>query len=124
MPRATAQIDDTVRKDLKTLPEGFVVLRRLTFGQMLQRREMLKLTMSKASGSKDFVGEMAMASSATTIYEFRHCIVEHNLEDDNGQLLNFANERDFQRLDPKVGQEIEKYIGDLNNFDEEDEQGN
>lgn len=124
MPVAVANLEETVRKDLKTLPGAFVVLRKMNYGQVIARREMLKMSVSSAKGSKDFRGEMAMASKEITRFEFSHCVVEHNLEREEGVLLNLSSVTDFDVLDPRVGQEIEKYIGDMNNFEEEDDEGN
>ena len=125
MPQATINIDGVERRELKTLPEGFVTLRRLSYGEILQRREMVKLAVTSAKGSKDFQGEMAMASAQTTQFEFRHCIVDHNLEDDKGNKLDFSSPVVLRSLDPRVGQEIEKFISDMNNVaEDEDELGN
>jgi hypothetical protein len=41
VPRATA-ITETEHHDLKTLPGGFVVVRKLSYGEVLQRRTMMK----------------------------------------------------------------------------------
>jgi hypothetical protein len=122
MPKATANVDSTERFDLKSCPGGFVVLKRMTYGQMLARREMIKLAVSSTKGSKDFQGELAMASSKTTRFEFQHCILDHNLEDASGRNLNLASPVDFDSLDPRIGQEIEKLISDMNNFNEDDDE--
>jgi hypothetical protein len=127
MPSAVANVQDTVRKDLRTCPEGFVELRRMTYGQVVQRRTLSKLSLlnNKGRGNQSVMGEMAMASKETSLFEFAHCIVDHNLEDESGRKLNLANESDVDRLDPKVGQEIESFIAEMNNFeDDEVEQGN
>lgn len=122
MPKATADVTSTKREELRSLPEGYVVLRRMTYGQQLERREMLKMTMA-TDESKDgeFIGEMALASMKITQHEYLHCIVDHNLEKElpDGTLakLNFAQLDDFKSLDPRVGQEIEKFISDMNNFE-------
>ena len=121
MPKAVTTLDETQRFDLKTCPDGYVILRRMTFGQSVQRRAMLKLSVASSKGSKDFKGEMAMANEQITRFEFATCVIDHNLEDENGTKLNFASPVDFSRLDPRVGQEIEKLIGDMNNFNEEDD---
>lgn len=124
MPVAIARTTEGERKELKTLPEGYVILRQMNYGQIIARREMLKLSVTSAKGSKDFKGEMAMASKEITRFEFTHCIVEHNLEREEGVPLNLNIAADFDSLDPRVGQEIESYIGEMNKFDEEDESGN
>lgn len=118
MPRATVSEEDRVRKDLKSLEGAFVVLRPLTFGEFATRREMMtKMTMR---GSKeDAAGEINAMNRAVTEYEFRKTIIEHNLEDSNGVLLNFKNPASFDLLISRVGEEIGTYIEEMNNFDED-----
>jgi hypothetical protein len=118
MPRATVNAAVTERHDLKSLPDGYVVLRRLTYGQMVQRRAMMKLSVETGK-NKDFKGEMAMASEEITRFEFTHAIVEHNLEDESGRTLNLGSPVDFAALDPRVGTEVETLITKMNNFDDE-----
>ena len=121
MPRATSNTQDTERHELRSCEGGFVELRRMTYGQVVQRREMMKLSLTSAKGSKDFQGEMAMANQKITQYEFKHCIADHNLEREDGTKLNLGSPVDFDSLDPRVGQEIEGLIGKMNNFEEDDE---
>src|SRR5688500_4607942 len=124
MPRATVDINSVERFELKTCPEGFVVLRRLSFGQVMERRMFTKLEINTGGKGKDLQGELAMANRRVTEFEFKTCIVEHNLEDESGRTLDLSTARDFNKLDPMVGQEIEKLISDMNNFEDEDEAGN
>lgn len=121
MPKAVTTLDETQRFELKSCPGAFVVLRRMTFGESVQRRAMLKLSVETSRGSKDLRGEMAMANEEITRFEFQRCVVDHNLEDGDSNKLNLGAPVDFARLDPRVGQEIEKLIGDMNNFNEEDD---
>jgi len=70
-------------------------------------------------------GELAMANREITRFEFKNCIVSHNLEIQVGEgtrLLNFDNPEDFNCLDPRVGSEIEKYISDMNQFEDDDQE--
>ncbi len=121
MPKAT-KVSGYERFDLKSAPpDGFVEIQRMSYGQVVERRAMMKLSFETGGKSKDFKGEMAMASVEVQRFEFSHCIGSHNLTDENDKPLNLALVADFTRLDPKVGQEIEKYIGELNNFDESDD---
>lgn len=123
MPKAVVNLEDTERVELKSLEGAFVVLRRMSFGQITERRALMKLSIASSKGSKDVKGEMAMANAEITRFEFRNCIVEHNLEkDDNGTLLNLSSPVDFASLDPRVGQEIESLIEKRNNFDEADQE--
>jgi hypothetical protein len=122
MPRATATVSGSERFDLKTLPEGFVELRRLTYGQKLERRAMSSVAQAEGGGKgKNFRMSMAMLNEQATIFDFTHCIVDHNLEDDSGQKMDLTNVLNIRRLDPRVGDEIESLIDKLNNFEEEDE---
>lgn len=123
MPKATVSLEPE-RRELKSCPEGFVVLKRMSYGQIVERRAMTKLGFNTDGKSRDFHGELAMANEQVTAYEFAHCIIDHNLEDDNGQKLNLSTPVGLAQLDPRVGQEVEQYIGEMNNFEEETDQGN
>lgn len=124
MPVAVANTEDTERFDLKSLAGAFVVLRRMTYGQVVQRRAMMKLAISSGGTKKSFAGEMAMASEEIQRFEFARCVVDHNLEDNDGRKLDLSGPVDFAKLDPRVGQEIEGLIGDMNNFEDDEELGN
>jgi hypothetical protein len=120
MPRATVNIQETIRKDLKTLPEGYVVLRRLTYGQFLQRREMMaSMKFSGNQKTQGYEAEMAAAGRKVAEFEFANCIAEHNLEDDDGQLLDFRRSASVHLLDPRIGDEISSYIDEMNQFEAE-----
>lgn len=128
MPRATIDLEETFRYDLKTLPSengsmgGFVVLRRLSYHQMMQRRDIAakigweerRSTGRKANQDETVKALMEVMNVATMEYEFKHSIVGHNLEDSSGNLLDFANPESYRNLHPKIGAEIGKYIDDLN----------
>lgn len=120
MPKAVANVVETERHDLKSLEGAFVELKRMTYGQSVQRRAMMKLSLT--GKGKSFAGEMAMASEEITRFEFAHCIVDHNLENEDGSKLDLSRPVDFAALDPRVGQEIEALISEMNDI--EDEEGN
>lgn len=122
MPVAEVSIDEVERLELKSIPGAWVDLRRMTYGQMVQRRALTKLSVLNGGKNRSVVGEMAMASKEVTVFEFAHCIVDHNLEKKDGSKFNLSSEVDFDRLHPKVGQEIESKIAEMNNFEEGDEQ--
>lgn len=126
MPRATATLGTTERKELKSLEGAFVELRQMNYGQVVERRALMKLTLQasgRGNSKKDAVAEMAMASTDIAMYGFSHCIVDHNLEKEDGTKLNLSNPVDFNALDPRIGTEIELLIDQMNNFEEEDDQG-
>lgn len=127
MVMATASIEKPERFELKSLEGAYVVLRRMTFGEVVQRRAMTKLNFTTQGKGKNssFAGEIAMASKAVTMFEFENTIIDHNLEkegpDGGPTKLNLASPVDFELLDPRAGQEIEQLISDMNEFDEDDE---
>lgn len=122
MPRATVNVTETEMVYLKTCPDGFVKLRRMSYGEKLQRRAMTKLTVHGSQRTKDFQGELALMDRKVTELEFQFCIVEHNLEDEVGNTLVFP--RDLDKLDPRIGEEIDQNISRMNNFEEDEDLGN
>ena len=130
MPVATVDPNATRRFDLETAPpDGYVVVRKMSYGQYLHRRDMAAKMMVEAPRGKrsDMKATVDMVQTATTLYEFQKCIVEHNLEhrEPNGteRPLNLTDAKDFSLLDPLVGQEIQKWISELNQFQKEDDEG-
>lgn len=125
MPRATVDVESTEKVELKTCPEGFVELRRLSYGQYLQRRQMASaLRMEQEGNNKNMTAVMNMVNEAVTQYEFSHCIVDHNLEDVDGRKLDFTRPSDIKKLDPRIGEEIDQAISKMNNYEPEREEGN
>jgi hypothetical protein len=128
MVRATVNIEETEHYDLKTLAGGFVVLRRLSYGEKLHRRAMVsKMAVEEGQKKGSMRGEMQLINELATQYDFRNCIVDHNLEDEgpDGELrkLRFDVADDLRKLDPRVGEEIDKLISDMNNFELEEDDG-
>lgn len=122
MPSAVNVIS-TERHELKSLPEGWIDVKRLSYGEKLQRREMVsKMQIQAEKGKKDFSGEMQLVNEKATVFDFQHCIVDHNLEDENGNKLDLNKIADIRRLDPRIGEEIDSILDDINNF--EDDEGN
>jgi hypothetical protein len=135
MPRATIDLEETFRYDLKTLPAdngssgGFVVLRRMSYHQMMQRRDIAskigweerRSTRRNRNEDETVKALMEVMNVATMEYEFKYSIVNHNLEDSSGNLLDFSSPESFRNLDPRIGAEIGKYIDDLNQEIDEDE---
>jgi hypothetical protein len=124
MPKAVASIHDTVRKDLKSCPGGFIELKKMTYGQILHRQSLVTMTMIRDADTKAkgvTKSQFDMANVEVAEFEFSTCIVDHNLEDENGKQLNLKNKIDILKLDPKIGQEIDNLISELNGTGEEDE---
>ena len=127
MPKATVT-QETVNRTLKSCPpDGFVELRTLSFHEMNTRSDIASRMYSEQKPNvkkpKEEVvrGYLEIMNVAVTEFEFRNCITDHNLEDENGNPIDFTRPMQAWRLDPKIGQEIGKYIDELNNFDDEEE---
>lgn len=120
MPRATVS-QDPERFPLRTAPpDGYVVLKKMSWGEWLTRRDMGMHMAMEAGGRKDSRKiDIDIIQANVTRYEFQKCVVEHNLEDEQGTVLNLGSERDFVRLDPRVANEIEGLIKSLHEWDEE-----
>ena len=115
MPRATNNINDTIRVDLKSCPGGFVVLRRMSYGQRL-KRDAMALDMSMRSQGKERVIDIEAAQEEVTFFEFASCVAEHNLEDERGDLLRFSEKYAVVALDARIGAEISAEIEKLHDF--------
>lgn len=119
MPKATATVE-AIRKDLVTCPpDGFVMLRQLTYGEYLKRRDMAqRMEAVQGEDGRSPTGmQVVVNSAAVAMYEFGNLIIDHNLEDENGKKLNFNDHQDVVKLDPRIASEIEKYITDMNEFE-------
>jgi hypothetical protein len=97
MPRATVSVNDTERIDLKTLPEGYVVVRKFTYGQFLERQTIAMNMQVEQQRGQNAKGTFKMAARAVTFFEFSNCIVDHNLELDDGSPMDFKKEYTLDR---------------------------
>jgi hypothetical protein len=124
------------RFDLQTAPpDGFVVLKRLSYGQKMFRRSLLSKAQMKTGGggnnraerraqaNQGFMAELELMNEKVTLFEFQNCITDHNLQDANGQKLDFGNPEHVKMLDGRIGEEIDELINDLNNFEADEETG-
>lgn len=120
-----------VRKDLNTVEGGYVELRRLPYDEILKRRELAtRMSMEGGSGNRGRTRQereqdqriaIELAQVATREYEFKNCIVDHNLTV-NGQSVDFSQPQlAFKHVHPKVLQEIELLLAELNEETDEDE---
>lgn len=119
MPVATRK-QETIKKELKSLEGGYVVLRQLSYDEMLERRDgATKMLMERGGSNADSRMAVQIANKWSNEYTFPRCIADHNLTDENGVALDFRKPAlVFQHLDPRVGAEIERYIDEMNNEDE------
>jgi hypothetical protein len=124
MPRATVAAEPK-RFDLKSCPpDGYVLIREMSYGErMVRNAKQGKMKVLKKNA--DHIGEVEMALAELSKWDMSNLVVEHNLQDDDGQLLDLSSDRDLRKLSSRIGEEIGKYIDELNNFDdEEDGKGN
>jgi hypothetical protein len=90
----------------------------------------MKMTLKSESGPRrrgqaaSSETEISMLQKAATQIDFQHCIVDHNLEDENERKLDFRSFSDIDSLDPRIGEEISSLIDEMNNFASEEEVGN
>lgn len=115
MPRATISTEST-HYDLESCPGGYVEVRRMPYGKWLERQEMAMQMKIEATQGKSLGGEIKSANRVVTAFEFKECIVDHNLEDDAGNKLDLGKPADLLRLDTMVGEEIGQIIDKLHDF--------
>jgi hypothetical protein len=125
MPQAVSKVE-TKRYDLESVPDGYVVIRKMTYGESLKVQGMsMRMHMqsqeiqrarkeAKDKGLDEPQIELTVDVDSVTAFMFSRCIIEHNLEDENGKKLNFRDRQDFTRLDTEVGSEIEEFIQEMN----------
>lgn len=115
--------------DLKSVEGGYVKLRRLPYSEILKRREMgTRLSMEQTSRrgrrqekEQDQKLSIELMQTITREYEFANCIVDHNLTVD-GVPVDFTQPKlAFQNVNPKVLEEIELLLSDLNDEADEEE---
>lgn len=130
MPVGTVS-QEPVREELKSLPpDGFVTLRQLPYWDVLERRDQGSRAVMEQSAREP--GKKAQDSDTKMVietyqtwerhYTFKNCIVDHNITDTNGVLLDFTKPQTLRMLAPHVGVEIEKLIDKLNAEDDDDEE--
>jgi hypothetical protein len=106
------------RRELVTLDGGYVMIRRLSFGEKLHRSAMNQLAVAMDSRNPESVeATMALANEKATLYDFAKCIVDHNLERKDGRPYDFKNPEQVKTLDPRIGEEISTYLDAINNFE-------
>lgn len=124
MPKAIVSTE-TVHKDLITCEGGWVKLRRMSYGEKLERAQLATdMQIEMVRGSKTQRANVDIMQQQVALFDFAKCIVDHNLYEDDAETvkLDLSTKRGLTQLDPRIGDEIGKYIDELNNFDEESEE--
>jgi hypothetical protein len=88
------------------------MLRRMSYGELLTSQALAYNIQVKAgSSSTDPDVGFQMSQAAVMEYQFKTCVMEHNLEDESGRALDFGKiPRDVHVLDPRIGGEIASII--------------
>jgi hypothetical protein len=117
MPKVTIDPNDYTRFDLKSAPpDGYVMLRPLSYGMKLTRRTKSSRMMMEAGTTQMTLETL---EEWTTQFDFKNCIGDHNLQNADESLIDFGNAVGWKLLDPRVGSEIERHINSLNEEDDE-----
>lgn len=121
MPDATVSTEP-VRRELKSAPpDGYVDLLPLPYYDMLERRDGAARLYAQSNDEGESDNKLFMESMQqwSREYEFRKCIVGHNLTDKSGKPLDFSKSETLRTLNPNIGHEIERLIDELNGESEE-----
>jgi hypothetical protein len=89
----------------------------MPYGEWLKRQEMALKMQFTGTNKADASAAVALANVEVTFFEYKNCVADHNLEDENGQKLDFRNKLSIINLDPRIGNEISQYITELHEFD-------
>lgn len=121
MPDATVTTEP-VRRELKSAPpDGYVDLLQLPYYDSLERRDGAARLYAQANEEGEMDSKLFMESMQqwSRTYEFKRCIVGHNLTDKEGKPLDFSKSETLRTLNPAVGLEIELLIDELNGESDE-----
>ena len=124
MPRATVSLAPQLY-ELKTLPPvddeegGWVKMRRMSYGELLASQDMayqVQMKTSEDSTSDDPEMGVSITRAAIAEFQLKTCVLDHNLEDENGRTLNLSTKEDVVNLDPGVGQELSNLIDTMHDW--------
>lgn len=129
MPKAVVD-DEFTRYELKSLPEGFIELRPMEYGDVLERNGMMLKMSSKMdqgnrkqrrSGQSGFGDniDFTLGNREVTLFEYQKCVGDHNLDDKYGNKLDLKTPQGISALHPKIGAEIGELLEEINAWDTE-----
>jgi hypothetical protein len=125
MPVAVVVENISDKITLKTLPpDGYVVVRRMTYGETLARESKATKILVEGSDKNSKTGpqaEVDIQTEALAYWDFANLVVEHNCQDIDGRVLNFKNIADVTKLSGVVGREIGQIIDAYNDVEETEE---
>jgi hypothetical protein len=97
------------------LEGGWVEVRRLSHGERLDRLD----ESMHFEGGGDGDTKVFVSTAKSRLFDFKHCIIDHNLEDADGRKLNLADPKDVRNLAGPVGDAIAEIINEHNQALEE-----
>jgi hypothetical protein len=113
MPRATVSVEPVTCK-LKSLPDGSVTIKKMSYGDTLARSDLqMSAPMQNANGGNPEI-TFQTSPKDTVLFDFRKCLIDHNLEDESGTKLDLTSPQGLDKLDPAVGTEVAELIDKLN----------
>lgn len=127
---AIAVVQTTNEKcELKSCPpDGYVVIRRMNYGESLKRKDMMaSIAMSmdtSKKGASETKMQMDLLQEKTSLWEFANLIMEHNLTDEHEKPLDFKRPDHVRMIRGQVGDEIQMHIDRLNSFEETEDTKN
>ena len=102
--------------------QGWVETRKMNNGERTYRQQIsTDYTVEGVLGAKDSQTRVQIVVDALMLFDFKTCIVNHNLERAPGKLLDFSNEKDVRELSGIVGAEIASIISTENEFSKEEQ---
>jgi hypothetical protein len=121
-----AVITDTtgIREELKSLEGGYVVIKRMTYGQKLLKSQLTMKMRMDMQDKKKMGADIDLATRAVALWSFANLIGDHNLTDADGRKLNFRAPSDVEALAGPIGEEIDTLIDKHNNFEDDEETEN
>lgn len=130
MPVALVDIEAFDHKDLKSVEGGWINVRPLPHGLVLRRRDkQSKMFVESNMGTQGHRKaqsdvnrlEIETMNEWATAYDYKYCIVDHNLTDKEGNKIDLSSQLVLQQLDPKIGAEIDTILSELNDFTEDED---
>ena len=118
MPKATINTTSTKHDLVSAPPDGFVELKRRSYGDSLERRDIMMTLGIKGEG-KDAESAMKLQNRAVTAFEWAKSITGWNLVDENDVQLDWHKANIFDIIDPFIATEITQAIADMHAYENE-----
>lgn len=108
------------KRDLKSLPGGWVQLKTMSWRQKLQRQDMMMRFQVQMTRKGDAAADYSGDTLKVQDFDLRCCVLDHNLEDKDGNKYELP--RDISKIHPRIGSEIDDLIAEMNGLGGEDDE--